>query len=386
MHSEKKFWNQYKEELYSHRRWLHRHPELAMQERETSCYIAKYLNELGISAEILGETGVIGNLTVDPALPTFALRGEMDAVPVGEETGLDFASENPGIMHACGHDAIVAVLLCLARVLAEHRESLKCNVRFLFEPAEETGEGARYMISHGALENPRPAGILIFHFGNQETRAMEIQRSISTAAIGGLHIRIRGKASHFSQYDEGIDAMYGAARLVTAVREINDNFQTQYPFVLGLGWMQAGRSGNIVPGEAELKGSLRTFTEEDFKSVYQELQRQIELIQCETGVTILPEVTKRIPPIINDQELVRRGRMIGQAIFGDKFYLGENPFLVGDNAAYYMEQVPGMRAVFLAGKPGEAVWPVHNPKFDIEESVMLDAVQFLAEFLWSEVG
>lgn len=375
------FWDQYREELYGHRRWLHRHPELAMQEQMTSRYIAGCLEELGISWEIAGETGVIGNLTVDPSLPTFALRGEMDAVPVCEETGLDFASENPGVMHACGHDAIVAVLLCLGRVLTEHRERLKYNVRFLFEPAEETGEGARYLISRGALENPRPEGIIVFHFGNQESRAMEIQRSISTAAIGGLHIRIKGKASHFSQYGEGVDAMYGAARLVTAVREINDTFQTDYPFILGLGWMEAGKSGNIVAGEAALKGSLRAFTEADFESVYGELWRRIGEIQCESGVRILPELTKRIPPIVNDRELVRRGEIIGRELFGEKFYLGEKPFLVGDNAAYYMEQVPGMRVVFLAGKPGGEAFPVHNPRFDIDESVMLDAVRFLAEYL-----
>lgn len=215
---------------------------------------------------------------------------------------------------------------------------------------------------------------------------MEIQRSISTAAIGGLCIRVRGRASHFSQYGEGLDAMYGAARLVTAVREINDHFQTGHPFVLGLGWMQAGSSGNIVAAEAMLKGSLRTFTEEDFSDVYQELQRQIELIRRETGVTISTEVTKRIPPIINAPELVRRGEMIGRKLFAEKFYLGEKPFLVGDNAAYYMEQIPGMRVVFLAGKPGEKAWPVHNPGFDIEESVMLDAVRFFAEYLCRDQG
>lgn len=382
MQREEDFWKQYKDELYSHRRWLHRHPELAMEERATTGYIAQNLEKLGIPCKILGETGIIADLVVDASLPTYALRGEMDAIPVCEDTGLDFASENPGVMHACGHDAIVAVLLCLAEVLTEHREKLKYNVRFLFEPAEETGEGARYLIGHGALENPRPEGILVFHFGNQETRAMEIQRSISTAAIGGLHIGVWGKASHFSQYGEGVDAMYGAARLVTAVREINDTFRTQYPFVLGLGWMQAGKSGNIVAGEAELKGSLRAFTEPDFDAVYRELERRIEEIRQESGVGISLELTKRIPPIINDRALVRRGEIIGRELFGEKFYLGEKPFLVGDNAAYYMEQVPGMRAVFLAGKPGEEAFPVHNPRFDIEEAVMLDAVRFLAEYLW----
>lgn len=363
------------------RRWLHRHPELAMQEYETSRFICRYLDEAGIASRLVGETGVIGDLIINKSLPTLALRAEIDALPIQEETGLDFSSEYPGKMHACGHDAITAVALGLAGVLSKRRSELKCNIRFLFEPAEETGAGARYMISHGALEAPRPDGILIFHFGNQEQRAMEIQKSVSTAAITGLRICVKGKSSHWSQRREGIDAMYAAARLVIAVREINDSFVTEKPFVLGLGLLQAGKGGNILAGEAEAAGSLRTFSNEDSERVMQELQKRIREIEDETGAAVTLQITKKIPPNINDPALVRRGAKIGESIFGERFYLGETPFLVGDNAGYYMEQVPGMRAVFLAGKEGEKAYPVHNPRFDIDEAVMMDALTFLEKYI-----
>ncbi|MDO4322151.1 MAG: amidohydrolase [Lachnospiraceae bacterium] len=363
------------------RHWLHEHPETAMQEKNTSRYIAEQMESFGIPCRVLGETGVIAELTADRELPTIAVRAEIDALAVREETGLPFASQYPGKMHACGHDANTAAALCLAAVLAEHKDALKYNVRFLFEPAEETGEGARYMMAHGALDDPKPLGILIFHFGNQESRAMEIQRNISTAVIGGLRVRVKGKESHFSQYREGIDAMYAASRLVVAVREINDFFQTEYPFVLGFGRMQAGPGRNTVSGEAVLEGSLRTFSEKDFENVYAELQKRMREIERETGAAIELELTKKIPPIINAPFLVERGMQTGRELFGEKFYLGEKPFLVGDNAAYYMEKIPGMRVVFLAGKAGETVYPVHNPRFDIDEAVMIAAVKFFYGFL-----
>ena len=367
-------------ELYRLRHWLHQHPECAMEERETSRFIAEYLENLGLCCRRLEPAGVIVGVTADEKLPWLAIRAEIDGLPVHEDTGLPFASLYEGKMHACGHDAITAVALCLARVLQEKKEKLKYNIRFLFEPAEETGEGAKHMIRHGALEDPQPEGILVFHFGNQETRAMEIQKSISTAAVGGLKITFHGKSSHWSQMEEGIDAMYAASRLVVDIRRINREVVTEHPFVLGFGLLHAGRGGNIVADEACLSGSLRAFTDEDFRRVLEELKRCIEEVRKDTGADIQLEITKKIPPIINDSSFVKKGEVIGRRMFGEKFYLGEKPFLVGDNAAYYMQQIPGMRAVFLAGRRECENLPVHNPGFDIDESVMLDAMNFLYYF------
>lgn len=373
------------QELQQLRHWLHQHPEYAMKEVETSDFIRDYLGRLGICCQKLEPSGVIGQMMVDETLPWLAVRAEIDGLPVMEKTGLPFTSLYEGKMHACGHDAITAVVLCLAKVLSEQKEKMKYNIRFLFEPAEETGEGAKHMIRNGALENPKPEGILIFHFGNQEPRAMEIQKSISTAVIGGLNINVSGKSSHWSQMGEGIDALYAASRLVVAIHKINESFSTEHPFVLGFGMLQSGKSGNIMADEAWLNGSLRAFTEEDFQQVLNELKRCINEIHLETGADIQIEMTKKIPPIINHPYLVEKGTAIGKKIFGTQFYLGTKPFLVGDNAAYYMEQVPGLRAVFLAGREDGENYPIHNPRFDIEETVMLDALEFLYRFCTSEV-
>lgn len=368
-------------ELYALRRWLHRHPELSMEEYETSGFIADYLKKYGIDCSITGKTGVLGTLMVNKDYPTLAIRAEIDALPVQEETGLDFASEYPGRMHACGHDSITATVLCLAKVLSFQRQSLPCNVRFIFEPGEETGQGARYMIGHGALENPKADAVLIFHFANQESRGMEIQKNVTTAAIDGMTLHVHGSSGHWYQKDQGCDALYAAARLAVEIHNINEKLETEHPFVLGFGQMRAGKAGNIIAGEAVMSGSLRTFTMEDREKVLGELQSRIRSIEAETGARIGIEYGKSLPPFQNDPELVKKGAQIGARIMGDRFWIGEHPFLVGDNAAFYARQVPGMRTVFLAGKPGEISYPIHNSRFDMDESVMLDALEFLYNFV-----
>lgn len=375
---------EYYGELREFRHWLHRHPELSMEEEETSCFLLEHLQKWGIPCRRTGKTGVIADIQVNPQWKTVAIRSEIDGLPIQEQTGCSFASVYPGKMHACGHDAITAVNLCLAKALWENRSALSCNVRFLFEPGEETGEGAAYMMAHGALKNPEVREILIFHFANQESRSMEIQKSITTAAIGGITISVRGKSSHWFQPKEGIDALYAASRLAVEIRRLNETLQTEYPFVLGFGQMSAGTAGNIVAGEAVLKGSLRAFAEQDFSYVWQQLKNTIRQIEEETGADICLEMKKKIPPMINDAELVKRGAAIGRKLLQEKFSLGEKPFLVGDNAALYMEQIPGMRVVFLAGKEDEKNYPVHNPGFDIEESSMEDALEFLYEMVTGE--
>lgn len=368
---------EYEEELLFLRHWLHQYPELSMEETRTTQFIYDYLTNLGISCYKAGETGVIGTIMVNPSYQTIAIRSEIDGLPIEEATGLPFSSKIPGQMHACSHDAITAVNLCLAKVLAEHKELLTCNVRFLFEPGEETGQGAKHMISHGGLDDPKVDGLLIFHFGNQETRHIEIQKAITTAAVGGITLHVKGKASHWFQPQDGIDALYAASRLAVEIHHLNQTLKTKYPFVLGFGTLQAGTAGNIVADTAQLYGSLRAFTMEDFQFVWKELEAVMKKIEEETGAEITLEPGRMIPPFINDADLVKRGTAIGQKLIGAHFSLGEEPFLVGDNAAFYMEQVPGMRAVFLAKKPDQPNYPVHNPAFDLDESVLIDALEFL---------
>lgn len=362
--------------------WFHRHPELSYEEFATTEKIREVLLQAGV--EILPlplETGLAAQVRGEQEGETLALRCDIDALPVSEESGLFYSSEHPGKMHACGHDAITAVNLCLAKVLAEHKEVLACNVRFLFEPGEETGQGAKHLIAHGALENPKVDAILVFHFGNQEIRHMEIQKSITTAAVGGITLHVTGKSSHWFQPQDGIDALYAASRLAVEIHRLNDTLKTQHPFVLGFGTMEAGTAGNIVADTAQLYGSLRAFTMEDFHYVWNQLEQVMRQVEQETGASICLEPGRMIPPMINDASLVKQGSRIGKELMQDHFSLGEEPFLVGDNAAFYLENVPGMRTVFLGGKKQGSNEPVHNPAFDLDEQILLDALEFFYQMV-----
>lgn len=372
--------------LFAHYRWLHQHPELSMEETMTSAYISRVLKEKHILCRPAGETGVIGTLMADHSCKTLAVRSEIDGLPIQEDTGLPYASLYPGKMHACGHDAITAVTLCLAEILSENREKLKYNVRFLFEPGEETGQGAKHMMLHKGLENPKVDGLLIFHFGNQETRHMEIQKSITTAAVEGITLCVKGKSCHWFCHEEGIDALYAASRLAVEIQKLNRVLKTEFPFVLGFGQLLAGNAGNIVADTAELYGSLRAFTKADMAYVKKELEKVIAAVEKETGAVITLVPGRSIPPMINDEGLVKKGTAIGRQLMKENFSVGEKPFLVGDNAAFYTERVPGMRAVFLAGREQEENYPVHNPGFAIDQQVMTDALEFLyAMFTTEEV-
>ena len=223
----------YEKELIEIRRHLHRHPELGLQEFETSAFIRDYLEKLGYRLTKVEPTGWIAE---HPCQETAAfadkkqvvLRSEMDALPIQEQTGLPFASEREGVMHACGHDGIVATALILAKILAKEKEQFPVKVRFLFEPAEEIGEGAKRMLSAGALE-PKPDAFLMFHYAVDMPFGMAVHEGQASAMINGMEIRVHGKSSHWCQASQGIDSIYAASLVVQALHDLNETYQGKVP-------------------------------------------------------------------------------------------------------------------------------------------------------------
>lgn len=216
----------YTEELINLRRHFHQYPELALQEVETSAYIRIYLEKLGYTVTAVEPTGLIAEL---PCLKKreklIILRAEMDALPIQEQTGLPYASVNQGCMHACGHDMILAAALILAKIVAEEQETFPVRMRFLFEPAEEIGEGAKRMIQAGALKDPRPDAFLMFHYAADMTLGMAVHQGQASSMIGSMRIHVYGRSSHWCEAHNGVDAIYGAAQAVTAIHDLNENFR-----------------------------------------------------------------------------------------------------------------------------------------------------------------
>ena len=221
-----KDFKKYEEELLRHRRYFHMYPELGLQEKQTSAYIRDYLEKRGYEITFVEPTGMIAELPeLKNRKKTVVLRAEMDGLPMEEKTGLPFASRNQGCMHACGHDGILAVALTLCGILAEEKDSFPVNVRFLFEPAEEIGEGAKRMLAAGALEDPVPDAFLMFHFAVDMPFGMAVHEGQASAMIAGIGIDIKGKASHWSEAHKGIDSIYAGARAIQEVHDLNSSYK-----------------------------------------------------------------------------------------------------------------------------------------------------------------
>ncbi len=378
--------SQYEEEVIRLRRHFHQYPELALQEFQTSAFIQKYLEELGYQVRHVPPTGLIAE---HPCMKNrekmVVLRAEMDALPVQECTGLDYASRNKGCMHACGHDGILAVALTLAKILSGQKD-FPVAVRFLFEPAEEIGEGTVRMLEGGALDKDKGRkadGFLMFHYACDQPLGMAVHKGQASAMIGKMEILIKGKSSHWCQAEKGIDSIYAAGLVVQKVHEISRDYVGKGPHVAGIGTIHGGEYPNIISDQVKLVGNIRACYREDFEQLKKALEQAFHKVEEVTGAQVCLSFPKDpVLPFANDPTLTAIAADTGRTIFGSHFLLeGEDElFLTGDNAYRYYQQTKGLFCVFLAAVPGEE-HPFHHPKFQIDERILLPSVQTLYEII-----
>ena len=370
-------------EVIKIRRYLHKYPEISEKEYNTCKYIRNYLNNIGINNKVIGKTGVVGTLIKDEDFPTVAIRAEIDALPINEENTFEYKSKNNGVMHACGHDGITAVVLGLAKLLSENKDKLNCNVKFIFEPAEEVGKGAKKLIEEKVLEDPKVDNMIIFHFANSDTIGMEIQKDISTATIGRVSINILGKSSHWGDAKEGIDAISISGKVLNIIDKMNNSLKDKGPFILGIGMINGGVKNNIMADSVRLEGTLRAVGDDKFNYLLNYLKEKMKILSEESGAKIEVNLESKLPSVVNDYNLVQIGRKIGEDIFKERFVLGEKVYLAGDNAAYYFQKTPGIRMVFFAKKENEINYPLHNSKFDFNEDIFYYALSTIYQMVLS---
>ena len=375
--------NELVKEVIKIRRYLHKYPEISEKEYNTCKYIRNYLNNIGINNKVIGKTGVVGTLIKDEDFPTVAIRAEIDALPINEENTFEYKSKNNGVMHACGHDGITAVVLGLAKLLSENKDKLNCNVKFIFEPAEEVGKGAKKLIEEKVLENPKVDNMIIFHFANSDTIGMEIQKDISTATIGRVSINILGKSSHWGDAKEGIDAISISGKVLNIIDKMNNSLKDKGPFILGIGMINGGVKNNIMADSVRLEGTLRAVGDDKFNYLLNYLEEKMKILSEESGAKIEVNLESKLPSVVNDYNLVQIGRKIGEDIFKERFVLGEKVYLAGDNAAYYFQKTPGIRMVFFAKKENEINYPLHNSKFDFNEDIFYYALSTIYQMVLS---
>jgi amidohydrolase len=355
------------EEARKIREDLHKNPELAFQERRTAGMVAKYLHALGLEvvSEGVAGTGVVGLLRGERPGRTVALRAELDALPIREKTGLPWASISEGEMHACGHDGHMAVLLAAARVLAGRREALQGIVKFIFQPGEERGGGARKMVEAGVLDNPKVAGIFALH-ARPQIRAGEIELDlVPGAASNPFEIRIIGKGCHAAYPHMGIDPIPIGCLIVNSLQQVVS--RQVPPFkraVVSVGAFHAGSRGNVIPEEAVLRGTIRTRDPQVQKKVVESVGRITQEIAGAFGAKVDVRIESGTPRVANAPRLMELVRQVGiDALGAGKVKDAEEATMGAEDFGCYLEEqggVPG--CLFRLGV--ETDESVHSARFD----------------------
>jgi amidohydrolase len=389
------------------RRDLHAHPELGNREVRTAGRVASHLRELGfdeVRTEV-AHTGVVGVLKGGQPGSVVALRADMDALPVTEETGLPFAStvraeyngQEVGVMHACGHDAHTAMLLGTASVLAEIRDELPGTVVFLFQPAEEgppAGEegGAALMVKEGALENPTVDAVFGLHVMPTPPDMIGYRAGGLMASADILRIVVSGRQTHGAMPWMGVDPVVTSAQIVLGLQTISSRqVEVTQPVVVSIGSIHGGVRSNIIPQTVEMEGTIRTLDPRIREQVLASIHDIVTGIAESAGATATVEVEPMTPVTFNDPDLTRKMVPSLRRVAGDQMTLEIPGTTVAEDFAVYQQEIPGM-FFFLGVNPPGVAWgeaaPNHSPTFDVYEPAMKTGVRALAslayDFLVSE--
>ncbi len=367
-------------ELASWRRRLHRWPELGFQEVRTAAFVAGTLRQWGWAVrEKVGITGVVAERGAGE--PVVALRADMDALPVQEETGLPFASERPGLMHACGHDAHMAMLLGAARLLTD--EAFEGTVRLLFQPSEESSDaeglsGAARMIADGAMKDV--GAVFGLHvFTDLPSGAIGVRTGAVQAAADSVHLTVRGRGAHAAQPHRGRDPIYIAAQVVTALQSVVSRAVDPLdPAVLTLGTIHGGRRGNIIPETVEITGTIRTLDEATRASVHDEVERVASGVATALGGRCETAITRGYPVTINDADLVSVLEGVVAALVGTDALHRVPPGMGAEDFSLLANESRG--CFFRLGVTPEGQEPTrgHSPTFAVDESALPIGAAMLA--------
>lgn len=383
----------YEAKVNEHREWMHRHPELSHEEKETAAYIAKTLREIGLEPqENVGGYGVVALIQGKGPGKCVGLRADFDALPVTEVTGLPFASENPGVMHACGHDAHAAMLLGAAYVLNEMKDEFNGTVKLVFQPSEEdaAGPGARAMIADGLLENPHVDAMFGQHvWPTYPSGKVAIRNGAMMASSDRFFITIKGKNSHGSQPENGIDAIVIAAQVVSALQSIvSRNVGPLDSAVVTIGTIQGGSRYNVIADTVEMQGTCRNLNPAVRNKMPERIENIVKGVSEAMGGSYEFKYLRCYSPLVNDPgkfELVRS--VIEEVVGPENTVIPENSALGGEDFSFYCEKVPS--CFFWLGVHDESRqrFPIHNGGFYPETSafpigmevMVKSALKFLAE-------
>jgi len=363
------------DDLIRYRRHFHAHPELSLVEFESAKYLETELAACGfddLRTGIAG-TGLLATLVGGLPGPVTLLRADMDGLPVTELGDVPYASTNPGVMHACGHDGHMAILLCAARELAKHRDTVKGTIVFCFQPGEEGPAGNKLMIEDGALENPHVDRAFALHlYSGLEVGKIGVRDGAFFASSDRFEITIEGKGGHGAMPHASVDPIVAAAHLVTMLQTIpSREIAPKDPVVVTVGKIESGTTFNVIPDDAHMQGTVRAFDDEVRRSIPERIERIVEGVSDAMRTDYAFQYDFGYPPTVNDAGANEVVRAVGEALVGAENVVDPHDVVLwAEDMSYMLQERPG--AYFVVGIRGTAtgLYPQHSARYDIDERAL----------------
>ena len=378
-------------DVVANRRHLHSHPELSFHEVETSAFVAKHLESLGLTYERMADNGLVALLKGEkPSDEVIALRADMDALPITEANDVPYKSQNAGVMHACGHDVHTSSLLGVASILTELKSEFGGTIKLIFQPAEEKlPGGASLMIKEGVLENPKPSAVIGQHVmplidaGKVGFRAGKYM-----ASTDELYVTVKGKGGHGAQPQQNIDPVIITAHMLTALQQIVSRFSDpKSPCVLSFGKVIANGATNVIPNEVYLEGTFRTMDEEWRTEAHVRMKKMAEGLVESMGGTVDFNIVKGYPYLINEPALTNNVRGFAEDYLGKENVLDLDIWMAAEDFAYYSQVADS--CFYRLGTRNESrgiTSSVHTPTFDVEETALETSVGLMAYLAVKQLG
>ena len=375
----KRLSKKYEKDIIALRRTIHQNPELAFNEFETSKLIYEKLSKMNLdSLKKVTETGVVGLIqNRNGSSKCVALRADIDALPILENTGLPFSSKNPGIMHACGHDAHTSMLYGAALILNELKNEINGSVKLIFQPAEEKNPGgASIMVKEGVLKDPDVDAIFGQHvIVNEPAGNLGFCPGVMMASQDELYITIYGKQAHGAKPHLAVDPIVIASQVILALQTIVSRNTSPYdPIVITIGKIEGGTATNIIPSEVKMMGTIRTLNEKLRKKSLKLIERTVKGITSAAGGDYKFEISPGYPELINDNKLTEFAAASAREYAGNKNVFDAEKLMGAEDFAFYLKKVPGSFYRIGAGNTSD----IHTPTINIDEKTLPEGAGFMA--------
>ena len=372
----------YKDYIIEKRRYFHMNPEPSFNEYDTSKVVQEELTKIGIPFEIFAKTGIIATIKGKNPGKTVLLRADMDALEVCEKNNVSYKSQKEGLMHACGHDGHIAMLLGAAHVLNEIKNDISGEIKLFFQPAEEIAKGAKAMIEESKIIDSIDAAFAIHLWQGVPVGKISLESGARMAAADLFSIKVKGKSGHGSMPHETIDAVVVASAIVMNLQHlVSRNTNPLDTLVVTVGKLTAGTRHNIIAGEALLEGTIRSFSDEVWKKIPEQIERVVKNTAAAYNAEAEIDLVRATPPLVNNQDISDILKASAEKLYGEEVVTKYEKTPGGEDFAYFTQAVPGALAFVGIRNDEKGInSPHHNETFDMDEEALEMGANLYAQF------